>query len=56
MLNVTNFLKFGIESRIAFERPDLSLTYYPSRVNFYWFVARNYYLLKNNYNDLKYDE
>jgi len=39
--SVTRLLDWGIKSKIAFIRPDLSLTYYPSIMNFYWFVARN---------------
>ena len=47
-LNVTNFVIYGIESGIILKRPDLALTYYPSKFNFYWFVSRNYNYLKNN--------
>jgi hypothetical protein len=45
--DVCSFLKWGIVSEIILRRPDLSLTYYPSVPDFYWFVARLYNFLKN---------
>ena len=44
--DTTDFIKWGIESGIVLRRPDLSLTYYPSVFDFYWFVARNLAYLK----------
>jgi hypothetical protein len=46
-LDVTNFISWGLVSQIILTRPDLSLTYYPSVPDFYWFVARLYNFLKN---------
>ena len=43
--NTTSFIEWVIESGTMTSRPDLALTYYPSRYNFYWFVARTRFLL-----------
>jgi len=40
LLSVTRLLVWAIENEIAIKRPDLALTYYPSIMNFYWFVGR----------------
>lgn len=54
VINSTNLLKWAIDNEIVLTRPDLSLTYYPSVYDFYWFVARLYNFLKNEGNNLKY--
>ncbi|XP_038058841.1 uncharacterized protein LOC119730137 [Patiria miniata] len=45
--NTTSFIAWVIESGTMTSRPDLALTYYPSRYNFYWFVARTRFLIAN---------
>lgn len=39
MRDVTDLLVYTMEDAI-YRRPDLILTYYPSKYDFYWFVAR----------------
>lgn len=56
MRNVTNLLAWAIESNIINIRTDLALTYYPSVYDFYWFVARNVFLLNNNKEKLNFNE
>ena len=41
-VDIVKFLKWAIEKRIPFERPDISLVYYPSKFDFFWFIARTY--------------
>eukprot|EP00357_Protocruzia_adherens_P032971 CAMPEP_0115008928 /NCGR_PEP_ID=MMETSP0216-20121206/22262_1 /TAXON_ID=223996 /ORGANISM="Protocruzia adherens, Strain Boccale" /LENGTH=593 /DNA_ID=CAMNT_0002376545 /DNA_START=320 /DNA_END=2101 /DNA_ORIENTATION=- len=45
--DITGLLEWGIKEDIVSKRPDLSLTYYPSMFNFYWFVARNVQLIQS---------
>eukprot|EP01015_Nassula_variabilis_P018703 TRINITY_DN3078_c0_g1_i1.p1 TRINITY_DN3078_c0_g1~~TRINITY_DN3078_c0_g1_i1.p1 ORF type:complete len:315 (-),score=55.91 TRINITY_DN3078_c0_g1_i1:95-1039(-) len=45
-VDIAKFLKWAVERGVAFERPDLSLVYYPSKFDFYWFLARSYAALK----------
>lgn len=45
MLNTAELLAYTIEHIIQ-ERPTLILLYYPSKYDFFWFVARNVQLLK----------
>ncbi|XP_022091387.1 uncharacterized protein LOC110979682 isoform X2 [Acanthaster planci] len=45
--NTTSFIEWVIDSGTVTSRPDLALTYYPSRYNFYWFVARTRFLIAN---------
>ena len=47
MVHISIFLEYTIE-RIINERPDIILLYYPSKYDFYWFVARIVHLLKRN--------
>ena len=57
MNDTTNLLSWAIQSGMVNKRPDLSLTYYPSSYDFYWFVARLYNFLRNEGEDnLKYPE
>jgi hypothetical protein len=53
--DVTDFLCWGIRSQIILKRPDLSLTYYPSVYDFYWFVARHYNFLKGEGTNLRFE-
>jgi hypothetical protein len=46
-VDIAKFLKWAIEKRIALERPDISLVYYPSKFDFYWFLARTYAALNS---------
>lgn len=46
-LDIANLLKWAIHNKIVVNRPDISLVYYPSKYNFYWFVARTYAALKS---------
>lgn len=39
MRDVTDLLVYTMEDAI-YRRPDLILVYYPSKYDFYWFVAR----------------
>lgn len=54
MFNSVEFLQFTIKQLIT-KRPDLILVYYPSRYDFYWFVARNVQLLKRYHERLPED-
>ncbi|KRX09831.1 hypothetical protein PPERSA_02703 [Pseudocohnilembus persalinus] len=38
--DVTDLIVWAVKSEVIIKRPDLSLTYYPSEYNFYWFVSR----------------
>lgn len=48
LLNASEIIKFGLENEIELNRPDLSLVYYPSVYDFYWFISRTSYLLRNS--------
>lgn len=43
--DTTDFLVFTVEEKIE-SRPDIILVYYPSKYDFYWFLARTVQLLK----------
>lgn len=45
MLDTTELLEFTVKNILA-KRPTLILVYYPSKYDFYWFVARIVNLLK----------
>ncbi|XP_060072158.1 uncharacterized protein LOC132552031 [Ylistrum balloti] len=47
-LNTTSMIAFQINTNFS-SRPDLALTYYPSAIEFYWFVARTYSQLQRRY-------
>ncbi|XP_048751558.2 uncharacterized protein LOC125663303 [Ostrea edulis] len=47
-LNTSTMITYQINSNFS-SRPDLALTYYPSVMEFYWFVARTYSLLSRRY-------
>ncbi|XP_061196590.1 uncharacterized protein LOC133204863 [Saccostrea echinata] len=47
-LNTSTMITFQINTNFS-SRPDLALTYYPSVMEFYWFVARTYNLLNRRY-------
>ncbi|XP_059145509.1 uncharacterized protein LOC131932596 [Physella acuta] len=38
-LNTSSLITFEVRNNLT-DRPDLALTYYPSQIEFYWFVAR----------------
>ena len=44
-VNTTNVMVDCILSNYTESRPDLTLLYYPSTYDFYWFIARNIHLL-----------
>lgn len=46
-LNTVELLEFTVEE-ILQKRPTLMLVYYPSKYDFYWFIARIVHLLKRN--------
>ena len=43
--DITDFLVYVVEKRIEI-RPDITLVYYPSKYDFYWFLARTINLFK----------
>ena len=47
MLDTTDLIQFTI-NKIINKRPSLILVYYPSKYDFYWFVARLVNLLKRH--------
>jgi hypothetical protein len=47
MLDTTELLEFTVTNIIK-KRPTLMLVYYPSKYDFYWFIARIVGLLKRN--------
>uniref|UniRef100_K1Q665 Uncharacterized protein n=1 Tax=Magallana gigas TaxID=29159 RepID=K1Q665_MAGGI len=47
-LNTSTMIAFQINTNFS-GRPDLALTYYPSVMEFYWFVARTYAQLTRRY-------
>lgn len=51
-VNTTSLLLYEMSNNFS-SRPDLSLTYYPSVFNFYWFTARTMNLL-NSHDQLPY--
>ncbi|CAL1548907.1 unnamed protein product, partial [Lymnaea stagnalis] len=44
-LNTSSLLAFEIKTNFS-DRPDLALTYYPSQIEFYWFVSRTLAILE----------
>ena len=55
-VNITNFLVWSLKSGIVSERPDISLIYYPSVSDFYWFTARTLNLLEEYAEELPFEE
>eukprot|EP01123_Difflugia_compressa_P014655 TRINITY_DN7887_c0_g1_i1.p1 TRINITY_DN7887_c0_g1~~TRINITY_DN7887_c0_g1_i1.p1 ORF type:complete len:294 (-),score=52.08 TRINITY_DN7887_c0_g1_i1:77-958(-) len=49
LLNCTNLIAWTIDTGIAVSRPDIVLLYYPPIYNFYWFVSRSLFILRNNH-------
>ena len=47
MVHISIFLEYTLK-KIINERPDIILLYYPSKYDFYWFIARIVHLLKRN--------
>ena len=47
MKDTSNLIEYTIRHLIT-KRPDLVLVYYPSKYDFYWFVARIVQLLKRH--------
>ena len=47
-LNTTSLIAHEIVNNFT-GRPDLALTYYPSKYEFYWFVSRTYAYLNRFY-------
>ncbi|XP_033100310.1 uncharacterized protein LOC117103797 [Anneissia japonica] len=47
--NTTSLIEWLIEHNVIEERPDLALTYYPSRYSFYYYVARTLFILETQY-------
>ncbi|XP_033764341.1 LOW QUALITY PROTEIN: uncharacterized protein LOC117345375 [Pecten maximus] len=47
-LNTSTMIAYQINTNFS-SRPDLALTYYPSAIEFYWFVARTYTQLLRRY-------
>lgn len=45
VLDTVNLIEYAVKNIIKV-RPDLILVYYPSKYDFYWFVARTINLLK----------
>lgn len=43
--NTTTMIAYEVEHNFT-ARPDLALTYYPSKYECYWFIARSYALLR----------
>jgi hypothetical protein len=43
-MNTTSLIAHEMSTNLS-SRPDLALTYYPSKFEFYWFVSRSYSLL-----------
>lgn len=43
-MNSTALVVYEIQTNLS-SRPELSLTYYPSKFEFYWFVSRTFALL-----------
>ncbi|EFC40845.1 predicted protein [Naegleria gruberi] len=48
LLNASKIIEYSIMNEIESKRPDLSLVYYPSVYDFYWFISRTSFLLKNS--------
>lgn len=44
--DIIDLIVWGIESKIVINRRDIALLYYPSVLDFYWFVARTSQLLE----------
>lgn len=55
MLDTTELLEFTV-TNILSKRPTLILVYYPSKYDFYWFIARIVGLLKRNQGPAPLDE
>ncbi|KAL5014190.1 hypothetical protein ScPMuIL_008460 [Solemya velum] len=53
-LNTTMMIAHEIGNNFT-ARPDLALTYYPSRYECYWFIARSYALLRRSPQKLPFD-
>ncbi|XP_071949300.1 uncharacterized protein [Antedon mediterranea] len=47
--NSTSLIVWLINHNVIEERPDLALTYYPSRYSFYYYVARTLFILETKY-------
>ncbi|ESO84294.1 hypothetical protein LOTGIDRAFT_236277 [Lottia gigantea] len=47
LLNTTNMIAHECQNDLS-DRRDLALTYYPSVLEFYWFVARTVFILNEN--------
>ena len=47
-MNTTSMIAHEIANNFT-SRPDLALTYYPSKYEFYWFVSRTYAYLNRFY-------
>ncbi|KAK3583466.1 hypothetical protein CHS0354_025598 [Potamilus streckersoni] len=47
-MNTTSLIAYEIARNLS-SRPDLTLTYYPSKFEFYWFTSRTYSLLNRKY-------
>ena len=52
MRHISVFLEYTI-NKIIDDRPDIILLYYPSKYDFYWFVARIVHLLKRNHEQIE---
>lgn len=48
MLNASEIIRCALMNDIEMDRPDLSLVYYPSVYDFYWFISRTSFLLRNS--------
>ncbi|KAG2375253.1 hypothetical protein C9374_009876 [Naegleria lovaniensis] len=48
MLNASEIIRYALMNDIEMDRPDLSLVYYPSVYDFYWFISRTSFLLRNS--------
>ena len=49
--DITDFIVYAVEDAVD-RRPDLILMYYPSKYDFYWFLARTVQLLKRHQDSL----
>ena len=51
--SIVDMITYELQSNLS-SRPDLSLTYYPSKFVFYWFVSRTLQLLKSSDGQIMY--
>jgi len=51
--SITDMITYELQSNLS-SRPDLALTYYPSKFVFYWFTSRTLQLLKSSDGQLMY--